>query len=105
MRSIFFGFIKFLVNGCLALVYSDKRTMAVEEGWSFTLPERPESACYSPSTNSLVVCGKEGKISCYDLISGQQLCEAGKSCVSRVFLIMHTMTFFRISHSEGDMYV
>ena len=52
--------------------------MAVEEGWSFTLPECPESVCYSPSTNSLIACGKEGKISCYDLISGQQLCEAGK---------------------------
>ena len=79
--------------------------MAVEEGWSFTLPERPESVCYSPSTNSLVACGKEGKISCYDLISGQQLCEAGKKCVSFVFLIMHTTTFFRVFYGEGNMYI
>ena len=70
--------------------------MAVEEGWSFSLPGPPESVCYSPSTNSLIACGKEGKISCYDLISGQQLCEAGKKYMQLVFLITHAMTIFRI---------
>ena len=70
--------------------------MAVEEGWSFSLPEPPESVCYSPSTNSLIACGKEGKISCYDLISGQQLCEAGKNYIQLEFLITHTFTIFRV---------
>ena len=74
--------------------------MAVEEGWSFSLPEPPESVCYSPSTNSLIACGKEGKISCYDLISGQQLCEAGKNYVHVIFLIMHTSTNSRVLSGE-----
>jgi len=51
--------------------------MDIEEGWSFSLPEPPTSICYSPTTNSVIACEKDGKISCYDLLSGQQLYETG----------------------------
>jgi len=62
--------------------------MDIEEGWSFSLPEPPTSVCYSPSTNSLIACRRDGKISCYDLLSGQQLCETGN--LIKLFFIMPT---------------
>lgn len=77
--------------------------MAVEEGWSFALPDCPESVCYSPSTNSVIACGKEGKISCYDLLSGQQLCEAGKNRIQLLFLMMLT-TIFKFGNSKSDVF-